>query len=121
MSIRTQDLYDTKLRAFGMLSSETRFKAVFLDACQKVDSDLQAQCHTSAQEISSIEDNFDLEDIFYSVISDGLDLYIQDAGEFEIKNKRNVEDRYYNKMARMQVEYYENADNDVHIGLGDLS
>ena len=121
MSIRTQDLYDRKLRAFGMLSSAERFKSVFLDACESVDSDLQNYCHTSAQSIGSLEDNWSLDAKFYTVISDGLDLYIQDAGEYEIKNKRDVERRYFEKLATLQVDYFEDEDNDVHIGLGDLS
>ena len=120
MSIRVQDLYKSKLRVFGMGASSTVFEEQFIDSMNKVLSDLEVYALTGEITVAGTGDDISLDAKFYTAISDGLDLYIQDANNFAIKDRRDVERRYFDKLKTLQVDFFEDSSNEVYAKLGDL-
>ncbi len=121
MSISVKQLYDAKLKTFGALASVDRFSEVFMDAIRRVLSDLELRCHIDALTVTSQNEELDLDTEFYTCISDGLDVYIQDANEFNMKDKRDIQARYEQKLRWLQAEWFMDSDNEVYGKLGDLS
>ena len=119
--IRVKQLYDAKLKTFGATSSQERFIEVFMDSLRKVLSDLSLRCHIDSISVESLNDELSLSQDFYTAISEGLDLYIQDANEYSVKDKRDVQGRYDRSMRWLQAEYFMDSDNEVYAKLGDLS
>jgi len=119
MSIKVQNLVDQKARKYGASAEDVNFQQIMLDAINYVLDDIENKpAAASAPRVTGIGGTIALDAQQYqSLISLGVDFYLQDMSEYSIQSLAGVEQRYKEKLNTAQVTYYKSIDLGYKFGV----
>lgn len=128
-------LYDQKKRQYGSLGNNgvARFDLDFIDAVNRAIKriNVDANLSTAISTVDSVEDTVELDDKYEGVVSDGIDLYLQQMGRRPPKGQApfayDIAERFADGISHIQYDIINDAsiadtdDNTTSIvGLGIL-
>ena len=117
MSIKVQDLLTQKARKFGFSENTADTQQIILDSVNYVLDDIENRVGIATTRVTGIGSEIDLDQQTYqSLISIGVDFYLQDISEYTIQSLAGVEDRYNKKLADAQSSYYRSIDMNMKFG-----
>jgi len=116
MAINTQRLYDAKAIKFGTSVESETYMAAFLEALLKTCTDLQNFTGMPITSPSDVLTDVAIASEYYSVISYGLDYYIQDTNLFTANPIPDAEDRFFRAKKEAQRLYLTTQDPGVRFG-----
>lgn len=100
-SINTQTLFDNKALKFSVSSGSTTYQQLFMESLTKTLTDMQNVSGMPALAAlpTDISTDIALSPQFYSVISAGLDFYLQDSNVFTANPIPDAEARFQRALA----------------------
>ena len=120
MSIDVQKMYDDKASKFGARSS-TRFGNDFIRSFNNVLGDMEMKMTMDTMtRIDSPNGTYDLSATYEGLLSEGIDYYLQKMAEWAVSDIGEVGSAYFDMLRTGQMHEMRN-DEDVEVGLGDLS
>ena len=119
MAIKVQTLLDEKARRFGASANSTDFQQQFLDSINYALDDIDETLGLTTARVTSTSESITLDEQQYrGLISYGLDVYIADAGEWNMLSEVNLEARWRDKLATRQMNYMKSES--MLGGIGDV-
>ena len=119
MAIKVQTLLDEKARRFGASANSTDFQQQFLDSINYTLDDIDEKLGLTTARVTSTSESISLDEQQYrGLISYGLDVYIADAGEWNMSSEVNLEARWRDKLATRQMNYMKSES--MLGGIGDV-
>ena len=119
MAIKVQTLLDEKARRFGASANSTDFQQQFLDSINYALDDIDETLGLTTARVTSTSESITLDEQQYrGLISYGLDVYIADAGEWNMSSEVNLEARWRDKLATRQMNYMKSES--MLGGIGDV-
>tara|TARA_R110000822_G_scaffold86487_4_gene201566 strand:- start:1270 stop:1650 length:381 start_codon:yes stop_codon:yes gene_type:complete len=119
MAIKVQTLLDEKARRFGASANSTDFQQQFLDSINYTLDDIDEKLGLTTARVTSTSESITLDEQQYrGLISYGLDVYIADAGEWNMSSEVNLEARWRDKLATRQMNYMKSES--MLGGIGDV-
>jgi hypothetical protein len=116
MAINTQRLYDAKAVKFGTSVESETFMSVFLESLLKTCTDLQNFTGMPITSPADVLTDVAIAAEYYSVISYGLDFYLQDSNQFTANPIPDAEDRFIRAKKEAQRIYLQTQDLGVRFG-----
>jgi hypothetical protein len=110
MSINTQTLFDNKALKFGTSAGSETYNALFMEALTKTLTDLQNFTGMTCTIPADVATNITLDAKYYSVVSAGLDFYLQDSNMFTANPIPQAEDRFIRFKKEAQRMYLSGID-----------
>lgn len=116
-AVDTTRLLDAKAIKFGTSTSSTTYQAAFQECLQKV---LVKISNFTGYPLVLVTDLSTpvMDDVYYSVLSSGLDFYLQDTNLFTANPVPDAEDRFYRDLKEAQRVYL--STQDMHVRFGTL-
>jgi|TARA_R110002126_G_scaffold105559_4_gene239929 hypothetical protein len=106
MAIKVASLLDEKARRFGASANSTDFQQQFLDSINYALDDIDERLGLTTARVTSTSESISLDEQQYrGLISYGLDVYIADAGEWNMSSEVNLEARWREKLDTRQMNY----------------
>jgi len=99
-----QTIKGGKYNASGSADFIAAFFEAFYRICQDLMSDKVGLTITTIPTLANAAD-LDIDDIYYNVVSDGLDYYIQNAGLWGKDEDRKLESLYERRLGEAHTEY----------------
>ena len=115
MAINTQEMHDRKFEKYHVVD-ETRFETLFVDAFNRVLSDLGAKAFSLVPDITNLDDTVGLSQGYYGAISTGLDYYIEADHEFGTDDSRILFGRYADAQKNAQLNYHQDNETTAQLG-----
>ena len=115
MSINIQELHDRKFEKYHV-QDETRFEFVFLDALNRVLSDLRSKAFVTIDDVTSLDDSVPLGQGYYSSFSSGVDYYIENDHAYSTDNNGVLFARYADAIKNAQMNYHQTNSTAAQLG-----
>lgn len=116
MAINTQRLYDAKAIKFGTSVESETYMAAFLEALLKTCTDLQNFTGMPITAPADVLTDVAIASEYYSVMSFGLDYYIQDTNLFTANPIADAEERFFRSLRQAQRLYLTTQDMGARFG-----
>lgn len=116
MAINTQTMYDAKAIKFGVSAASETYQSVFLESLTKTLTDLANFTGMTCTIPADLATNMTLDAKYYSVVSAGIDFYIQDSNMFTSNPIPDAEDRFIRFKKEAQRLYLSGLDLEVRNG-----
>lgn len=116
MAINTQTLFDAKAIKFGASAGSETYNSVFMEALTKTLTDLQNYTGMTCTVPAEVATNITLDAKYYSVVSAGLDFYLQDSNMFTANPIPEAEDRFIRFKREAQRLYLSGVDMESKFG-----
>jgi hypothetical protein len=116
MSINTQRLLDAKAIKFGTSVESETYMSAFLEALLKTCTDVQNFTGMPITSPSDVLTDVSIGAEYYSVISYGLDFYLQDTNLFTANPIADADGRFQRSMREAQGLYLQSIDTNVRFG-----
>jgi len=116
MAINTQTLFDMKAIKFGVSASSETYNSMFMESLTKTLTDLQNFTGMMCVIPADIATNITLDAKYYSVVSAGLDFYLQDSNMFTSNPIPEAEDRFIRFKKEAQRLYLSGIDTEPKFG-----
>jgi len=111
MAIAVENLLEEKARKFGANKSSIDFQQIVVDSTNYVLDDIENITGQTTNRITSYSSTVDLaQQLWQGTLSYGLDLYINDQGEWMIQPTSMSWDRYYDKIKTAYMRYLKTLD-----------
>lgn len=119
MAIKVMSLLDEKARRFGASANSTDFQQQFLDSINYTLDDIDETLGLTTTAVTATNESIDLDSQQYrGLISYGLDVYIADAGEWNMSSEADLNARWREKLATRQMNYMKSQS--MLGGIGDV-
>jgi hypothetical protein len=115
-TINTQTLADAKATKLGTSPAGATYMAVFMESLTKTLTDLQNFTGMVCAIPADISENIALDSKYYSVISFGLDFYLQDSNLFTANPIPDAEDRFFRAKKEAQRLYLSGITLNTRLG-----
>ena len=116
MAINTQSLFDAKAIKFGTSAGSATYNAVFMEALTKTLTDLQNFTGMACTVPDDVATDITIDAKYYSVVSAGIDFYLQDSNMFTANPIPQAEDRFIRFKKEAQRLYLSGVDMAVRNG-----
>jgi hypothetical protein len=116
MAINTQSLFDAKAIKFGVSAASETYSSVFMESLTKTLTDLQNFTGMTCVLPDDVATDITLDAKYYSVVSAGLDFYLQDSNMFTANPIPQAEDRFIRFKKEAQRLYLSGVDMAVRNG-----
>jgi hypothetical protein len=115
MGINVQELHDRKIEKYH-IQDETRFEFVFVDAINRVLSDLRAKAFVSVADVTGLDTIVSLDQGYYSAFSSGVDYYLESDHEYSTDNNSVLFARYADAIKNAQMNYHQTNSTAAQLG-----
>jgi hypothetical protein len=115
MAVNVQELHDRKIEKYH-IQDESRFEFVFIDAFNRVLSDLRARAFATVTDITNLDDNVSLSQGYYSACATGVDYYIESDHEYGTDDSRVLFARYADAVKNAQLNYHQDNETTAQLG-----
>jgi len=106
MTIEFHDLLDQKALKYGASAESPDFQQILIDAGNYTLDDIENIIGVSTTRIDSVEAQIDLDQQLYqSLLSLGVDFYMQDLAQYTVQGLEGIEARYNRKMDTIRRRY----------------
>ena len=116
MAINTQTLFDAKAIKFGVSAGSETYNSVFMESLTKTLTDLSNFTGMTCVIPGDVATNITIDAKYYSVVSAGLDFYLQDSNMFTSNPIPEAEDRFIRFKKEAQRMYLSGLDLEVRNG-----
>jgi hypothetical protein len=116
MAINTQTLFDAKAIKFGVSAGSETYNSVFMESLTKTLTDLSNFTGMTCVIPGDVATNIAIDAKYYSVVSAGLDFYLQDSNMFTSNPIPEAEDRLIRFNKEAQRMYLSGLDLEVRNG-----
>ena len=120
--INTQTLYDVKVQLFGVGTSSDRFEVIFLAGLRYVLNLIRSKVQgVSVTTPTNLATDITLdEDVFYALVSSGLNSFINGHGAYTLDTKADLRAIFMDDMRWAQQQFNRDTE-DTEGRLGNLS
>ena len=117
MSISVMELLEEKAKRFGASTAQDDFVQLFLDSTNYALDDIDERLGLSTARVTDTDSSISLDEQMYrATLSIGIDWYITDTGEWNVKDQASVERRWEKKLKMLHVRYMRDQAPGVRFG-----
>ena len=116
MSINTQSLFDAKAIKFGTSAGSETYNSVFMEALTKTLTDIENFTGMTCPIPGDVATDVAIDAKYYSVVSAGIDFYLQDSNMFTANPIPQAEERFIRAKKEAQRLYLSGTDQQVRFG-----
>lgn len=115
-TINTQTLADAKAAKLGTSSAGSTYGVIFMDSLTKALTDIQNFTGMTCAIPADVSENIALDSKYYSVVSFGLDFYLQDSNLFTANPIPDAEARFEKAKKEAQRLYLSGINLNARMG-----
>lgn len=115
-TINTQTLADAKALKLGTSSASETYGVLFMESLTKTLTDIQNFTGMTCAIPADVSENIALDSKYYSVVSAGVDFYLQDSNLFTANPIPDAEDRFIRAKKEAQRLYLQSITLNARMG-----